>query len=601
MKPQHSRLVVTSAILLTVLVAGSLAASAQNCPSSPNYNPDFTSNQSCVVLNGIDISNPSTAYPGFYPAVPPPPSGVTTVLRLTPNQSDWVGSSWYSVQQPVSGPFSTTFTFQLTGANGLLCGDVPCPGDGIAFVIQNSPVGTAALGPEACGIGFGWSNFCLPLTGPQTGIPNSLAIEFNTYLNPGVDPSDSDVTIQNCSGTGANSVDPACRIAVNDLTQLNPPINMWDGNVHSATITYSGPATTLLDVIVDNIDLFPATPSNPSGGVLFDITTIGLNSGNAWVGFTAATGGADDNQDILSWTFQPGSQTALINQNQPTDLTFPNASGTNVYNYNAQLTAPYAQPVVTVQPIVITSNACNALVDKNYWPARCFVYQNAENTGIDAAVMFELTCPDSPGGVCSNNQTFFAALGSDFSFQFSDNPYFIYPGIISIFNPFPGWLKGAGPNPLHPCTPPASGPLFQSNQISSFSVTGDPGGKTVGGSGGTGSCWVATYDTPGEIWPGVTITSPKPITYTKGQAVTAVYACTNPSTSKPPSSSVGPYLTAAVCSQLSGTQTSCTQNSSGLSCTGTVDTSSRGLHVFTAIGIDSGGNQNANEVIYNVK
>ena len=215
--------------------------------------------------------------------------------------------------------------------------------------------------------------------------------------------------------------------------------------------------------------------------------------------------------------------------------------------------------------------------------------------------MFELTCPDSPGGVCNNNQSFFAALGSDFSFNFSDNPYFIYPGIIGLLNPFPGWLKGAGPNPLHPCTPPASGSLFQSNQISAFTVTGDPGGKTVGGSGGTGSCWVGTYDTPGEIWPAITITSPKPVTYSKGQVVPAIYACNNPTTSKPPSSPVGPYLTAAVCTQATGTQTSCTQNSSGLSCTGTVDTSKSGLHIFTVTGIDSGGNQNLNAVIYNIK
>ena len=367
------------------------------------------------------------------------------------------------------------------------------------------------------------------------------------------------------------------------------------------TITYSGPGSTLLDVILDNIDLFPATPSNPSGGVVFDITTIGLTNGNAWVGFTGSTFGADDNQDILSWTFQPQAQTAVINQNTETDLTFPNASGNNVYNYNAQLTAPYAEPVVTVQPILVTSNACNALVQKNFWPARCFVYENAENTGIDAAVMFELTCPNSPGGICSDNQNFFATLGSDFSFEFSDNPYFIYPGIIGFWNPFPGWLKGAGSDPLHPCTPPASGPLFQSNQITSFSVVGDPGGKTKGGSGGTGSCWVATYDTPGEIWPGITITSPKQTTYSRGQAVTAVYACNNPSTSKPPSSPVGPYLTAASCKQATGTQTTCTQGSNGLSCTGTVETSSRGLHLFTVTGDDFGGNQNINVVVYNVK
>ncbi len=599
MKLVYTTLLTTTAIMMVVIAVGSSVASAQSCPSSPNYLPDFTSGQNCLTLNGINYDTPSTMYPGFYPAVPPPPSGVTNVLRLTPNQQAWTGSAWYNTQQPVSGPFSTTFTFQLTGANGTSCGEEPCPGDGIAFVIQNSA--TTAIGPEGCGIGFGSSAFCQAPYGPQTGITNSLAVEFNTFFNYGVDPSDSSVSIQNCGGTGANSVDPSCRLAINDLTQLGNPIILADGNVHTVTITYSGAGSTLLDVILDNVDLFPATPSNPSGGVVFNLTTIGLTNGNAWVGFTGSTFGADDNQDIQSWSFQPGSQTAVINQNQPTDLTFPNASGNNVYNYNAQLTAPYAQPVITVQPILTTANACDALVDKNFWPARCFVYQNAENTGIDAPVMFELTCPDSPGGVCNNNQTFFAALGSDFSFSFYDNPYFFYPGLIGLFNPFPGWLKGAGPNPLHPCTPPSSGPLFVSNQISAFSVTGDPGGKTLGGSGGTGSCWVATYDTPGEIWPGITIASPKPITYSQGQAVTAVYACNNPSTSKPPSSSVGPYLTAAVCTQATGMQASCTQGSSGLSCTGTVDTSSKGLHVFTVTGIDSGGNQNVDFVVYNVK
>ncbi len=599
MKLGYTKSAVMASIIALIIVVGRPAASAQSCPPSPNYLPDFTSNQNCVTLNGMNYNTTSSMYPGFYPAVPTPPPGVTTVLRLTPNQQAWTGSAWYNGQQPVSGPFSTTFTFQLTGANGALCGEVPCSGDGIAFVIQNSA--TSALGPEGCGIGFGSSAFCLVQYGPQTGIPNSLAVEFNTFLNYGVDPSNSAVMIQNCGGTGANSVDPTCRLGVNDLTQLPNPILLGDGNVHTATITYSGPGTKVLDVIVDNIDLFPPTPSNPTGGVVFDMTTIGLTNGNAWVGFTGSTFGADDNQDILSWTFQPGSQTAVINQNTETDLTFPNASGNNVYNYNAQLTAPYAQPVITVQPILLSSNACNALVQKNFWPARCFVYDNAENSGIDAAVMFELTCPDSPGKICSNNQSFFANLGSDFSFEFSDNPYLVYPGIIGIFNPFPGWLKGAGPDPLHPCTPPASGPLFQSNQISAFSVTGDPGGKTLGGSGGTGSCWVATYDTPGEIWPGVTITSPKPTTYSRGQVVTAVYACNNPSTSKPPSSPVGPYLTDVSCTQATGTQTSCTQNSNGLSCTGTVDTSSKGLHFFTATGIDSGGNQNINVVVYNVK
>ena len=205
----YTKVVVAAAIMVLVIAAGSPAASAQSCPPSPNYLPDFSANQNCLTLNGINYDTPSAIYPGFYPAVPTPPPGVTTVLRITPNQQAWAGSAWYNTQQPVSGPFSTTFRFQLTGANGTFCGDVPCPGDGIAFVVQNSA--TSALGPEGCGLGFGFSAFCQAPYGPQTGVPNSLAVEFNSFFNYGVDPSNSNIAIQNCGGTGANSVDPTCR------------------------------------------------------------------------------------------------------------------------------------------------------------------------------------------------------------------------------------------------------------------------------------------------------------------------------------------------------------------------------------------------------
>jgi hypothetical protein len=566
---------VLAAIAALVVVTGSTTAWAQ-CPTSPNYLPDFSSNQACLTLNGT-----TPGYPGFYTAV----SGSGTVLRITPNSTDTAGSAWFTTQQPVSGAFSTTFTFQLTGGN---TGDSPA--DGIAFLIQNAATGAASLGPEGCGIGFGDSSSgCAPPTG---GITNSLAIEFNTFLNPGVDPSNNDVTIQNCSGTGANSVDPTCTVVGG--VNSNLPVTMADGNVHSVTINYSGPSTKLLDVILDNTDLFP-------GGVVFDLTTISLNSGNAWVGFTAATGGGDDNQDILSWTFTPQAQTAVVTTNAPATLSFPNAAGNNVYDYTAQLTQQYPTPVVQVQPILMTQAACDALVQKNFWPARCFVYENAENSGMDAAVMFSVTCPNSPGGTCGSatEQNFFATLGTDFEFLQSENPYFVYPGIFGLLNPFPGFLKGAGPVPTAPCTPPTTGPLFQSNQIQGFFIDE---GHTTGGSGGGASCWVATYDTPGEAPPGIKIASPKFTTYTKGQVVTAAYTCNNPVTSQPTTNPTGPYLTAATCTQSTGVENlPCNQTGSGLSCTGSVDTSTRGLHTFVVTGIDSGGNTNVNAVLYNVK
>jgi hypothetical protein len=578
MKIRITKFITMAATAVLIAVAGSTVAWAQ-CPTSPNYTPDFSSNQTCLTLNGTPAGS---GYPGFYTAV----SGSGTVLRITPNSTDTSGSGWFSTQQPVSGAFSTTFTFQLSGANTSYG-----PADGIAFLIQNSA--TSALGPNGCGIGFGDSSSgCTPPTG---GITNSLAIEFNTYQNPGIDPNNNDVTIQNCSGTGANSVDPSCTVVGG--VNSNLAVTMADGNVHSVTINYSGPSTKLLDVILDNTDLFP-------GGVVFDLTTISLNSGNAWVGFTAATGGGDDNQDILSWTFTPQSQTAVVTTNALTTLSFPNAAGNNVYDYTAQLTQQYPTPVVQVQPILMSQSACDALVQKSFWPARCFVYENAENSGMDAAVMFSVTCPTSPGGTCGSatEQNFFATLGTDFEFLQSENPYFVYPGIFGLLNPFPGFLKGAGPDPTSPCTPPSTGPLFQSNQIQSFFIDE---GHTTGGSGGGASCWVATYDTPGEIWPGIKISSPAPTTYTLNQVVTASYTCSNPSTSQPLTSPTGPYLSIATCTQselppAKSNVNSCNLQNGQLVCTGPVDTSTPGLHAFFVTGDDSGGNQNVQVVVYKV-
>ena len=133
MKVGITRLIIVAAIAALVLVAGSTAAWAQSCPTSPKYSPDFTSNQPCLTLNGTRFNTPNTAYPSFVTTNPTPT--VATVLRLTPNQGDWAGSAWFTTQQPVAGAFSTTFTFQLSGANGFLCGDTPCPADGIAFVV----------------------------------------------------------------------------------------------------------------------------------------------------------------------------------------------------------------------------------------------------------------------------------------------------------------------------------------------------------------------------------------------------------------------------------------------------------------------------------
>ncbi len=274
--------------------------------SAPNFVPDFSSNQNCLTPNGTAaFAKPAGANPfgTVNPAPQPPPANVSTVLRLTTNNTGQAGSAWFVTQQPVAGAFSTTFaTFQMSNTNGYVA-------DGFAFVIQNSPASqggaTTALGLDGCAIGFA-DDPTGSCANPTGGIPNSVAIEFNTYLNGGqVDTTANSVAIQSC-GVNPNSIDtnvpagaPTCTIGVNNSL----PITLADGNVHTVTVTYTPPASGsgpgTLDVILDNNDLFPAANSQ-AAGVAFDMTTLGLTNGTAYVGFTAATGGGDADQDILS-------------------------------------------------------------------------------------------------------------------------------------------------------------------------------------------------------------------------------------------------------------------------------------------------------------
>jgi len=303
-------------VLLAVLCAH--RGAAQACPTSPSYSPDFSANQNCLALFGNGFN--SSAVPASFQ-----PGGAGTLLQITPNSTQQRGYAWYKTPQPVGNSFSTTFTFQLTG------GSNP-PADGIAFVIQNSSTGASTVGPtgsDGCGLGFGddpsgAGNVCVNATG---GITNSVAVGFKISNNGDGLPGPDSVFIAS-NGTGANCVDtvnPNCVIAENDLSGTDATPNsfgcegsgicMADGNVHTVTITYAllptatesacfAPASNAplpcLDVIVDGIDLFPT-------GVPFNMTSIGLTNNTAFVGFTGATGGSVENNDILSWTFTPQS------------------------------------------------------------------------------------------------------------------------------------------------------------------------------------------------------------------------------------------------------------------------------------------------------
>ena len=151
-------------------------------PCFPELHPDFSANRTCLALNGnADFPLEST------------------VLQITPAAAGQAGSAWYTTPQAVQNGFSTTFRFQFTNASAP-------PADGIAFVIQNSS--TLAISATGSGgaLAYGDDDSSVnPSAG--AGIPQSLAIEFDTFQNgwdPLPNPNVSHVAIQSC-GEGRNT------------------------------------------------------------------------------------------------------------------------------------------------------------------------------------------------------------------------------------------------------------------------------------------------------------------------------------------------------------------------------------------------------------
>lgn len=215
-----------------------------------------------------------------------------SVLRLTAAAANQSAAA-YSTTPITLGSndiFSTTFQFRFTSPGGI------DPADGITFVLAASPTG---LGASGQGLGY-------------QGVTNSVAIEFDTYLNNLIDASSNHVAIN----TGG---------ALNDLASVNPYGNgscgfaagigspaqnpytaagcMANGNLWTATIGYNG---TDLSVSVQDGS---ATVDNIISNYAINVASL-LGTSTAYVGFTGSTGSGYQNQYIKSWAFANTTQFA---------------------------------------------------------------------------------------------------------------------------------------------------------------------------------------------------------------------------------------------------------------------------------------------------
>ena len=188
------------------------------------------------------------------------------VLRLTPQITTKSGGAWYSTPQVATVGFETTFQFQVTSLGS----------DGFAFVLQDG--GDTVLSGGGGSMGY-------------DKLPNSLAIEFDTFSNfENPDPNNNHVSIHT-NGTGPNGPSESFSLGV-----VTPTFDINDGSPHTAKVRYDG---------VGTLSLYLEDMGTPALEVSVDLSQLlDWDFGRAYVGFTAASGGSAQSQDILSWDYR---------------------------------------------------------------------------------------------------------------------------------------------------------------------------------------------------------------------------------------------------------------------------------------------------------
>ena len=246
----------------------------------------------------------AVSYPNFSVLTGLTTNGTTTiaqtgdgsVARLTQAVCCSAGSVFttYPVPFQVSaGTFSTFFQFRLTQPGGL------APADGFAFVLREK--NTPGLGSTANAVGY-------------DGIGHSIGIKFDTYKNDG-ETNDNHVAIQ----TNGVILDEFTQTPFGVAPCTSPAGIvgcMSNGDLWSVWIDYDG--VDLHVAVADSSttrppDLINAPVSLPA---LLHYTK------EAYVGFTAGTGGGFENHDIVNWVYYSTYNPTAVGASQtlPTQL-----------------------------------------------------------------------------------------------------------------------------------------------------------------------------------------------------------------------------------------------------------------------------------------
>jgi fibronectin-binding autotransporter adhesin len=205
-------------------------------------------------------------------------------LTLTDANNSEARSAFFKTAVGVSNTNGFTASFVYTN----LSGNAANPADGVAFVLQNDPRGSTALGDPGGAFGYGGN----------ASIVNSGAAELNIFGGAGGGRGVAfglNGSIPGNNGTG--------------------PVDLSNGDPIQVGLVYNGTNRTVVETLTDTI-----TPTNTFTFTYFGVDFQSLLGGSSgFVGFTGATGGATANQTVSNFTFTSNPSSA------PASETYNNA------------------------------------------------------------------------------------------------------------------------------------------------------------------------------------------------------------------------------------------------------------------------------------
>ena len=194
-----------------------------------------------------------------------------------------------SIALPPDFSFSTYFAFHVLNnvgvADDATIGPIGPGADGLVFVIQaqgNQPWATSG-------------DYSLAFQ----GMPTSIAVEFDTYYNSGVDPN----------GDG-NHIGLDQTASISSVATYSPPELINDGFPNYVWIDYNG-TIPLFEVRYSRNNTRPATAVLSS--TTFTLANLGAsNYAHLYAGFGSAVGGAGGTHEILEWRFRSGYSPIIV-------------------------------------------------------------------------------------------------------------------------------------------------------------------------------------------------------------------------------------------------------------------------------------------------